>query len=214
MTEPVTATHPALVLHALRVCGFATTDGVAAFLGQSTDEVAELLARGESDGHLRFRDGRMSGWLLTAPGRAHHNEHLQQDLSQAQWKADVEAAYGEFVARNVELKQVCTDWQLRPSDGADLLPNDHTDAAYDGRVIASLAALHDRSVPMVDRLSGVLPRFASYRPRLAGALARLRAGDVTAFARPMSASYHCVWMELHEDLLATLCRERGEADGH
>jgi hypothetical protein len=30
----------------------------------------------------------------------------------------------------------------------------------------------------------------------------------------MSASYHDVWMELHEDFLLTLGRDREAADGH
>jgi hypothetical protein len=32
----------------------------------------------------------------------------------------------------------------------------------------------------------------------------VQAGDAAYFAAPMIASYHTVWFELHEDLLATL----------
>ena len=42
--------------------------------------------------------------------------------------------------------------------------------------------------------------------------ARFRDGDDDALAKPLSGSYHDVWMELHEDLLATLGRERTDAD--
>jgi hypothetical protein len=67
---------------------------------------------------------------------------------------------------------------------------------------------------MFGLLSEGLSRFRGYQERLPAALERLEKGDTAAFATPMSASYHCVWMELHQDLLLTLGRERDEADGH
>jgi hypothetical protein len=54
---------------------------------------------------------------------------------------------------------------------------------------------------------------ADQRP-VQGGVHPLADGDTAAFARPMSHSYHDVWMELHEDLLLTLGRERDAADGH
>ena len=58
--------------------------------------------------------------------------------------------------------------------------------------------------------SPVLPRFARYAPRLTNAVDRVRAGEVDWFTKPVLDSYHTVWFELHEDLLATLGIERGE----
>lgn len=49
---------------------------------------------------------------------------------------------------------------------------------------------------------------------LGQAVERLRQGDPDALAKPLSHSYHDVWMELHEDLLNSLGRETSEADGH
>lgn len=208
-----TATRPPAVLHALRVCGFAPVDRLAAFVGGTAVQVTAFLEDHARDGLVRFRDGRMPGWLLTPRGRELHMDRLRQELASGGWKADVEAADERFLQLNRELKQICTNWQLRPVPGADLVVNDHTDPAYDAQVIESLSALHQRSHAMLDQLTAALDRFGAYRPRLEAALARLRDGDQSAFAKPLSASYHCVWMELHEDLLTTLCRERGEADG-
>ena len=59
-----------------------------------------------------------------------------------------------------------------------------------------------------------LPRFASYALRLTRALERFKGGDGAALARPLSGSYHDVWMELHQDLLLSLAKERGDSDGH
>ncbi len=53
-----------------------------------------------------------------------------------------------------------------------------------------------------------LPAPGAVRP----ALDAFRGGDDDALAKPLSGSYHDVWMELHEDLLATLGRERTDAD--
>jgi hypothetical protein len=44
---------------------------------------------------------------------------------------------------------------------------------------------------------------------LAHALERTRAGDADWFTKPTIDSYHTVWFELHENLLATLGIERG-----
>lgn len=65
---------------------------------------------------------------------------------------------------------------------------------------------------LVDAVSRVAPRFAIYRTRFESKLAAFRSGDTDALAKPLTGSYHDVWMELHEDLLATLGRERTEHD--
>ena len=45
-------------------------------------------------------------------------------------------------------------------------------------------------------------------------LDRVQGGDTDWFTKPMIASYHTVWFELHEDLLCTLGIERGsEGEG-
>jgi hypothetical protein len=73
--------------------------------------------------------------------------------------------------------------------------------------------VHKNAVPILDQLGNVAPRFGCYQARLAAALAAFGGGDNDALARPMTGSYHDVWMELHEDLLATLGRERTSDDG-
>ena len=43
---------------------------------------------------------------------------------------------------------------------------------------------------------------------------RCSTGDSDWFTKPMIASYHTVWFEMHEDLLCTLGIERGaEGEG-
>ena len=75
-------------------------------------------------------------------------------------------------------------------------------------MVADLGALDDKVQPICADLGLALERFASYAGRLGGAIDKVRAGDVDWFTKPMIASYHTVWFELHEDLLATLGIDR------
>ena len=54
-----------------------------------------------------------------------------------------------------------------------------------------------------------LHRFAGYPERYSAALDRVDRGERAWVAQPTIESCHTVWMELHEDLLATLGLERG-----
>jgi hypothetical protein len=63
-------------------------------------------------------------------------------------------------------------------------------------------------------LADTMERFGRYGNRFSAALRRVVAGNVDAFTKPRSGSYHDVWMELHQHLLFTLDRQRIDADGH
>jgi hypothetical protein len=199
-----------LVLHALRLSGFAAPDRIARATGLDEPAVTAVLQRAATDGHATERTGRISGWVLTADGRAEHAALLDIELRERGARADVEAADRAFVELNEPFKELCSRWQLRP-DGSI---NDHTDPAHDAAVVADLGPLHERVVALTDRLAGALPRFGRYPRAFTAARDRLAAGDPRAFAAPLSESYHDVWMELHQDLLSTLGRERSTADGH
>ena len=57
-------------------------------------------------------------------------------------------------------------------------------------------------------MASLLDRFSGYSPRLSAARRRVVAGEHEWLTRPTIDSYHTVWFELHEDLLATLGRTR------
>ncbi len=119
-------------------------------------------------------------------------------------------AFDAFVALNDDVLAVCTDWQLRPL-GTGTTRNDHTDHAHDDAVLRRLGILDARAQPVCcAALAGALTRFAPYGGRLADALARARSGEDSAVADDLE-SYHVVWFQLHEDLLATLAIPRGWA---
>jgi hypothetical protein len=90
-----------------------------------------------------------------------------------------------------------TDWQLK--DGQ---PNAHDDPDYDGAVLARLDGVHERVMPVIEAVVGQLPRLVGYADKLAAALAKVKEGDVAWLTRPIIDSYHTVWFELHEELIA------------
>jgi pyruvate,orthophosphate dikinase len=55
-----------------------------------------------------------------------------------------------------------------------------------------------------------VPRLAPYAGRFAQALEAVRAGERTMLASPLKESYHTVWFELHEELIALSGRQRTE----
>jgi len=199
-----------LVLHTLRLRGFVDSSTVAQRTGVDPATVTDILEQARADGHVVERSGRISGWILTPDGRAAHAGLLADELAERGCRSEVELANEAFLALNEPFKLICTRWQLRP-DGS---PNDHGDAAYDAAVVADLEDLHPQAVAVTAGLAELLPRFGHYEAGFTAALARLGNGDTRALAAPLAASYHDHWMELHQDLLSTLGRERSTADGH
>jgi hypothetical protein len=203
------ASDPAFaVLFTVRLKGFADVEPVAAATGVPVDDVEGHLQKAAAAGLAIRREGRLCGWSLTPAGRDQVNEEVQAELEAAGARAVVEQAYRDFLAVNHGLLSVCTEWQLRMVDGKQV-SNDHTDIAYDRAVAARLRTVDDAVQPVCDALEGALDRYRRYGPRLSTALTKVEAGEAEWFTKPMIDSYHTVWFELHEDLLATLGIERG-----
>jgi hypothetical protein len=198
-----------LVLHGLRLKGFATPDVLAVLSALEGSDVQRFLGQLASDGLVHHRVGRITGWSLTASGRLEHRELVGAELAAAGRRDALEDAYRRFLAVNGDLLKVCTDWQLRVVNGSQAI-NDHREPAYDAAVIERLVAIHTAVERVCDDLGAALARFVPYRRRLAHALDRVQAGEPQWFTAPLIESYHTVWFELHEDLLATLGIERAK----
>jgi hypothetical protein len=196
-----------LVLHALRLRGFADLEPVAVTTGLNEDQASSLLDDLGAEGLVHRREGRVHGWSLTASGREMHLKSVDSELEEATARSAVDAAYRQFLALNREMLAVCTDWQLK--DGS---LNEHDDPSHDQAVIARLRSLDDRVQPICAELAGSLERFSRYGARLASAVAKVEAGETEWFTKPLIDSYHTVWFELHEDLLATLGIERSKEE--
>lgn len=196
-----------LVLHTLRLKGFVDADVVAAACRLPEPVVDAELHRLAAEGLVARREGRIAGWSLTPAGRAEGERLLAAELDAVGCREVVEDAYRRFLELNDTFLACCTQWQLRETDGR-VATNDHTDADYDAVVLATLDQLDDRVQAICTDLAAVLERFSYYNGRFAVARLRVHDGDHDWFTKPMIDSYHAVWFELHENLLATLNIER------
>jgi hypothetical protein len=201
-----------LTLHALRLRSLCEVDVVAVRFDLDPAVVAQILDGAADAGLVRYRAGRMSGWSLTGDGRRHAEALLVDELAAAGTRPAVEATYGRFLPLNARVLEVCTDWQVVQLGGQQVV-NAHDDADRDAQVLERFSALHFEAMPIVDELSGSLDRLGGYTDRLAHAHDRVVAGDHAWLTRPTVDSYHTVWFELHEDLLATLGRSRSDERG-
>ncbi|TMR89148.1 transcriptional regulator [Nonomuraea basaltis] len=198
-----------LVLHAVRITGFADTPVIAHRYGLDAAETKEMLRDAEARGwveHTAFAG--TGGWSLTEPGRAENERQLAAELARVGGADEVRDVYREFLPLNALLLRACTDWQLRPTAGDRLAVNDHSDPAWDAGVLHELAGIDRALTPLADRLGSVLTRFRGYDTRFTTALARARAGEGSWVERTDVDSCHRVWFELHEDLIATLGLDR------
>jgi DNA-binding MarR family transcriptional regulator len=201
-----------LVLHGLRLKGVAEPSAVAEAAGLAVDEVEARLPALAESGLVERRDGLLSGWTLTPEGRKEHERLLAEEADTEAVRPVIEDAYRRFRGLNPGVLDVCSRWQVRDVHGRPVL-NDHADPAYDRAVVGDLTALARRARPVCERLGAALERYRPYGPRLGHAVERVRAGDTDYFTAPVMPSFHTVWFELHEDLLATLGLDRSaEAD--
>ena len=199
-----------LVLHGLRVKGMADAAAIAQRFALDRELVAELLLDYEAFGwttRVHFAD--VDGWSLTTSGLAENERRLAAELDQNSARSNVIAAHEVFVALNSRFLVVITNWQIRPRGGDQLAANDHTDTSWDQLVVDQLHDLQGRLQPVCQQLTAALARFGGYGERYATALHRVDRGDRAWVAQPKIDSCHTVWMELHEDLLATLGLKRG-----
>ncbi len=208
---------PLRVVHALRLRGFADLATIVEVVQQLGGSRAEPVMPGQivpllddlvAEGEARMRDGRMTGWLLTQAGRQYGQNLLATELDDIGGRAQVETVYQRFLSLNGDFLETCTQWQVRSSPDGAKIPNDHSDARYDDLIISRIERFNDQVQPLCGELASLLCRFERYGPRFDHALAQVRSGNTDWMAKPSIDSYHSVWFELHEDLLASLSIER------
>jgi hypothetical protein len=195
------------VLRALRLKGRVTAADLPSATGLSDEQCVALIDELTSEGHVEEARGRLK---LSAGGREHLTALLEQERAGLDQPVLADL-YEKFDEHNSALKALMARWQLKAAD----TPNDHSDAAYDGAVVADLAGVDGTFQPLLARIVEAAPRLSHYPQRLSAALARVQAGDHSWFAKPLIDSYHTVWFELHEDLigLAGLSRVEEAAAG-
>lgn len=199
------------MLHFLRIKGRAGEEALACASGLAAAEVSSALSGLREAGTVRLHERPLPMWSLTPEARGAYDEQLAEARAGAAWCAPVLSAYDEFKPVNAQALNVFYDWQMRGPRSAPVL-NDHSDPAYDARVIHELRRVDERARPLLDRVDALLPIFSRYPARLSAALSRVAAGEHEWFTRPLIDSYHTVWFELHQDLLLTLGIPRSQED--
>jgi hypothetical protein len=179
-----------LVLHAVRLKGFADAAAIADRFGLDPHQTREDLLDAQAHGRVsRTSFADLAGWSLTDTGRRRNEAQLRDEVDRTGTHATIATIHERFLPINTRASQVFTTSQLGSGRAADTF-----------RQLADLAReLHD-----IERsLTAHLNRFAGYHDRFTGALAR--AIDDPAWITGIEVdSCHRVWFELHEDLIATL----------
>ncbi|SEJ17170.1 hypothetical protein SAMN04487917_104115 [Arthrobacter sp. yr096] len=184
-----------LTLHAVRLLGFADTAAVAERFAQDSGEVeSQLIDAGVNGLVLRSTFAGEGGWSLSSLGRVENERLLADELDHAGAWSTVLAVHDDFAEFNTGVVGACSAIQLQPSA--------HSDAV--DVLIGALAAWR----PLETRLAELLPRFAGYSERLLRAI-KLAVEDPAWFTATDRDSFHRVWFEVHEDLIATLGIQRG-----
>ncbi len=187
---------PALVdlARLVQLKGLCRPETAAATLAADAATVERLLAQHEA----LFR-ATPRGVALSPAGRDWLTEQLAAERAALDTEA-LNAAYTRFMQLNTRFKRLVTEWQLATANG-------HTPEAL-AALAEELAALHAEVHPLVQETAQQLPRLARYAERFDAALARLRAGDASMLASPLKDSYHTIWFEYHEELIALCGRDR------
>jgi pyruvate, orthophosphate dikinase len=192
-------------LLAIAIKAFAPIGGVADVVLSTPDDVQPVLDQLVIDGLVASVAG---AYRLTEPGTI--RVAILRSAEQAAWGIDrAVAALDAFVGIDHRMKDVVTAWQLR-DDADGQVVNDHSDAAYDRRVLERLTALHAEAIAWLAPLEQRCPRLGDYRLRLGRAIEGALGGDQRYVASPRVDNYHGIWFELHEDLIQLAGRSRAE----
>lgn len=198
-----------LVLHGVRVLGGPSAADIAGRFSLPVADVREHLLDAQAFGWVSRHDFFGETWSLTDRGRAENERQLAAELDATGARGVVTAVHRAFGPVNAVHGRACTQWQLHPTLYDPAAINDHSDPVWDDAALVELEACDDALGGFGATLTEALARFDGYAARHAAALDRVRRGDHDWLDAPGRASCELVWIQFHEDLLATLGIARG-----
>jgi pyruvate,orthophosphate dikinase len=187
------------VARTVQLKGLCTASKAAAALETSPATVEAIIGASAA-----FFKTTARGNALTPEGRAWLAEALRSERAAAD-SVVMEGCYTAFMGLNSRFKRLVNEWQVGGTAG------DQT-AQQTGAMLGALNEIHTGLAAVLGPANGQLARLTSYGPRFDAALAQLRAGDLSMMASPLKDSYHTVWFEYHEELIALCGRNRLEEE--
>lgn len=163
-------------------------------------DMGSILSGLEAKGYVEYFDPEM--WLITDDGKERFRSFLQQrrkDLIPL-----VKEKYDQYNVLDRKIKVICSNWQTKP-DGKS---NQHDDPAYDSSIVDAVTELNQDIKALLS--GGGLEKEFELLADLDQALEKVKQGQIEYLSGLWDSSYHNVWRELHEDVLATLGLEREE----
>ena len=203
-----------LVPLALRLKGFGEVETISSVHGLAHDVTEAALAKMVEENKCVMRQVEgVSKFVLTPTGREEGEESLAHELEEVGVRNAVQSGYQRFLVLNPAMLQLCTDWQVIDDGSGEQKLNDHSDTAYDQQIFDRLVELDREVGEILGTLEQALTRFDNYSSRFAVAMQKVLSGELEWLTKPIMPSYHTVWFELHEDLLATLGIDRASESG-
>jgi len=191
------------LLQVLSVKGWATPEALGAAVdADASAALAQLVATG-------LVEKTRLGYRVTELGAGRVDELYARERELA--GRVIDDVYEAFAPINDEVKEIVTDWQMRPV-GGQLVINDHRDGRHDLMVVARLRRADATASAALVPLTTALPRFDVYPRRLRRAVSLVGDGDHSMVAAPLKDSYHTVWFELHEELILLSGRNRADEE--
>jgi hypothetical protein len=145
-----------------------------------------------SDGLVRegLVNSASEGYELTALGHQRHRALLETERRTLDLGL-LAMAYAGLPAVTRRLRDLSLEWEA--NDEPDRLP-----------MVGRMCGIVDEAELILRRSAAVVPRFASYGPRLAAAKCRLMDSQLEYAVGPRVESILTVWREMTEDYLQTL----------
>lgn len=198
-----------LALHGVRVLGGPSAVAIADRFGLNAADVREYLLDAHAFGWVTRHDYFGETWSMTERGRTEGERQLAEELRVTGTVEVVRQAHREFLPLNRRHGICATRWQLKPTPWDQRAFNDHSDPVWDHEVLTELEAIDRELSALTTGLTAALQRFDGYAQRHTAAVTRARAGQHAWVDAPDRASCELVWLQFHEDLLATLGIPRG-----
>lgn len=181
----------------------ATVAALAASTGTPPDVVIRIVGDLADAGHVVVIGGQV------IPD--HSAVDLVKDYNEAHWgelrgTAEVERWLRRFEHVNDLMLAAIDAWQ-QVVIGGEKIPNDHTDAAYDDKVVSRIDGIIAKVEELLRQLGRKVSRFNRYPERFEEAMNQVER-DTRYIGDPRVESVHNIWLEMHKDILALLGKER------